>query len=197
MTKFTCAAAIASCAAILFFAPHAYGKGGAKNVQPAQGVDEARVVSEISALDPAISSVRPASVREPGRARFKVVWTPAVSLRAKTPLEKQVEIAAKVASTVVALQGGVPTEDVKGGVIAFVEGDGWQPEIGQLFYRVEAPSASALVGVGIRTVDASGNASCCDDVDGLGRITGGRFEASPPAKLIRAIEDEMKSSGRE
>lgn len=152
-----------------------------------QAAAEARLVSGIRALDPAITAVRPASVHEPGRGRFSVVWLPAVTIRNGTPIETQLAIAQKVAAFVVAFQGGVPTEDVLGGIVAFIEGEGWNPEIGQVYYRVEKPARPVEVGVGVRIVDEGGNASCCEDVDGLGTIAGKGFQAKPAGRLVPEI----------
>lgn len=165
-------------------------KGGAAS--RVSGSEEDLVIG-IMSLDPAIVAVRPASVREPARPHFPIVWTPAVTLRDKTSVEAQLAIAQRVADFVVKFQGGVPTVDVMGGVIAFVEGEGWNPEIGQVFYRVESPRASAEVWVGVRTVGEGGNISCCDDVGRIGTITGNRFQPDSADKIIPALKAALKS----
>ncbi len=164
----------------------------AQVVQP--DAAEGALVSGIQALDPAIASVRPASVREPGRAQFPIVWTPAVTLRSTVGLEQQLALSQKVAQFVVSCQGGVPTSDVRGGVLACVEGDGWNPEIGQVFYRVDQPGKPAEAWVAVRTVDDIGNTSCCEDAGRIGRIVGARFEAESTAKLPGVINEILKKA---
>lgn len=144
--------------------------------------DETKLVSGVKALDPAIVAVRPARVVEPSRAKFKIVWTPALTLKKDTPVKDQERIAAAVARYVVEFQKGVPTEDVMGGVLAFFEGEGFITYVGQVFYRVENGREPGVYVMTARNiVDEAGNVSCCDDDKLLGRIVGAKF--IPSSKL--------------
>lgn len=167
-----------------------------KPAKDATGRDEkaARLVREIMALDPAIVAVRPASVREPGRAHFPIVWMPTLTLRRGTSVEAQLEIVQKAVTYVVRFQGGVPTKDVLGGIIAFIEGEGWEPEIGRVFYRVKTPSAPVEAWVGVRAIDEKDHISCCDDAARIGLISRDRFMGEPTSKILPAVMAVLKSN---
>ena len=159
---------------VLFVSSVAYSAGATVTKD-----DEARLVSGIKKLDPAIVEVRPASVSEPSRASFKIQWNPAVKISKSLSIDHQKDIARKVTQFVVSLQGGVPTDGVLGGMIAFFEGDGWTPQIGQVFYKIdEAKAGDVEVWTGLNIVREDGGVSCCGDGELIGRIEGKQFVAS-------------------
>jgi hypothetical protein len=138
-----------------------------------------RLVKEIEALDSVIERVRPARVREPSHPKFKLYWTPAVYLKKGTSLEKQIAVTKKVVSYVLKFQGGVKTKKVYGGLIMFLEGDGWNPEIGTATYDIESRAPLKMpVTANRRTTSKTGAVSCCEKGDLIGTIADGVFKAN-------------------
>lgn len=137
-----------------------------------EDANAARLVREMKALDPAIVSVRDARTKEMALPRFKIKWSPAITLKKGTSLEAQKKIVVKVADYVVRFQGGVGTDGVLGGIIAFIEGDGWDPQIGQISYKV---GSQVSVYADTRIANGDGSFSCCDDGEKIGTVRGDRF----------------------
>ena len=97
--------------------------------------DAKQMTKELAALNPVIVHVRPARIEEPSQQKYKIRWSPAVTLK-KTSHNEEIRIAKDIANYVVRFQDGVLTDKVEGGVLAFFEGRNWQPEIGQTVYKV-------------------------------------------------------------
>lgn len=140
--------------------------------------DEARLVSGIKAISPAITQVRASSVRENARTKFKIQWMPALTLKKGLDAKQQQELAKSVAKFVVDFQGGVPTDGILGGVLAFFEGEGWTPELGQVIYKVaEDGSGKIAVWTEKNIIDKeTNNVSCCDPGSLIGKISGGKVQ---------------------
>jgi hypothetical protein len=158
----------------------------------------ARVVREMRALDPAIQAVRPGRVHERARTGFELLWSPSLTLKPGTSLARQKQVARKAAAYVVELQGGVPI-DTHGGILCFLEGDGWYPEIGTVAYRhiregfredyarpmreqlQRVPPTAIEVRLDLRQKDAQGRPKgvCCDEGEMIGTIVDKRFVPLP------------------
>lgn len=136
----------------------------------------AKLVSGIRALEPAITAVRPAYMIDYARVKFRTQWNPAITLRKGVSIEQQKEIVKKVAGFVVQFQDGVPTDGVYGGMILFVEGEGWTPQIGQVYYKIDENHAGKVEAwTGLNIVSEEGNVSCCNDGEVIGAVVGSKF----------------------
>lgn len=145
--------------------------------------DSAKLVNGIKNLDPAIVAVRPAHVIENSQPVFKVQWNPAVTLKKDTPIELQKTIAKKVADFVVKFQGGVLTDGVYGGMLAFLEGEDWHPQIGQVAYKVDFNNQSKVeVVADLNIINEDGSVSCCDEGEVIGYVVGNKFVEKKSSK---------------
>lgn len=138
--------------------------------------EEQKWIREIKRLHPQIVAVRPSRVEDSAQPKFKVRWTPAIILKSPTSLNEQKLLANKVAEYVVRNQKGVLTEKVYGGILAFIEGKDWYPDIGQVFYKViRKPEPKVEVWTAVRIQNKNGNPSCCNDSEKIGIIQNDRF----------------------
>jgi len=153
------------------------------NAQDTQEVLEKKIVDGVKALDKSIISVRPSGVYEASQKKFKYQWYPAVTLKKGTSFAEEEAIAKKLAKFIADFQNGVLTEGVMGGLIAIFEGDGWNPKICQVFYRLtfketdtEETPPTVEVWTSLTITDDSGNVSCGDDGRIIGYIVNDKFK---------------------
>ncbi|PJA21908.1 MAG: hypothetical protein COX62_01135 [Deltaproteobacteria bacterium CG_4_10_14_0_2_um_filter_43_8] len=149
------------------------------HAEPAQNeMLKKKLIKEMKQLDAAIVDVRPARVYEASQPKFVTRWTPALTLKPGTSLERQTQIAKKAVAYVTRFQDGVLTDKVEGGIIVFFEGKNWEPEIGNIGYLVPDSKANSLpVKIYLRTKDEQGRSSCCTMGEQIGVIENNRFKA--------------------
>lgn len=166
------------CIVVTMLAGNAYA-GKAKGKSGASA--ESDLVIGVMSLDPAITAVRPARTEGGSQPGFKIQWSPAITLKKDTPPSLQLEIAQKVAAFVVDFQGGVMTQGVMGGLLAFIEGEaGWTPVYGQVGYKIEKGKVAVWADKNI--IDGT-NVSCCDEGLMIGTVAGAKMALLPlPSK---------------
>lgn len=141
-----------------------------------------QLVQEVKQLDPAIINVRPA-VTIAHQPEQYVSWTPVAILKKGTSESKQKEIALKLADYTVKFhykhEGTITMgSDSLGGILAFFEGENWQPMIGHLAYRVIKRKPLLLdvyLSARARNADGSLSDSCCELGDKIGTVENGKF----------------------
>lgn len=135
-----------------------------------------KLVKEVGALDENIIAVRPGREKELTLGGFNIQWMPAVTIKRGTKLSRQEAIAKKLARYIVDFQGGVPTKDVHGGMIAFIEGKGWYPKLHTVSYKVTKRKPLTIeVWTGYQKPNKHGTATCCTPGKQIGTIKNDKF----------------------